>query len=379
MRPADLIRRIAGRLRAGQTAKADRVLVHYGILKTGSSSIQETLFRSRTGLGPVLYPDLGMANGSYHLANAFADPRSLIDRRLAPDVAQAHEARARSRRLVSAQLDLRAPGQMAILSGEVISWFSKAEIAELVAYLQDRHLAPQFLGYVREPVSYLKSVFQETLKTELPRKNILMRDLSRAFFRRSFHDVVNRLDAIAGRENVAAFAFDRASFPGGDVVRHFLACAGLNDRAIPIVRVNEGLSLLAVKLLYIYRRFGTPHDSAVASPLSRDAFVAALARSGTREFQLAPELSRLIVAANAPMFDWSARRLDRPLQPPAEAADGGIRFEDELAVLDPAEVELLADLARRHGVAMPARDASPAAVADVVHQIRLVFARAPLS
>ncbi len=59
------------------------------------------------------------------------------------------------------------------------------------------------------------------------------------------HQIVDRLDALAGPDRVRVFPFDRALFPQGDVVRHFLDQAGIDPDRLTIRRVNESLSMTA--------------------------------------------------------------------------------------------------------------------------------------
>ncbi|KJV05315.1 hypothetical protein [Methylocucumis oryzae] len=39
-----------------------KIIVHFGMVKTGSSSIQQTLYQNRTDLKNIYYPNFGIAN-----------------------------------------------------------------------------------------------------------------------------------------------------------------------------------------------------------------------------------------------------------------------------------------------------------------------------
>ncbi len=57
---------------------AQEMLVHFGIRKTGSSSIQETLFRAPDGaLGDPRYLSYGIANSSLMVRNLFVAPTAI--------------------------------------------------------------------------------------------------------------------------------------------------------------------------------------------------------------------------------------------------------------------------------------------------------------
>ena len=159
-----------------------------------------------------------------------------------------------------------------------------------------------------------------------------MPDMPDGFFRYTTHEVVDALDAVAGRERVEAYAFDRTQFPGGDVVRHFLGCVGVAADALRLTEANPGLGLLAVKLLYIYRSQLARRDSDLGSPWSLEPFIASLGGMGGPQFQLRPDLCRKIAEINQSAYDWSARRLPRPFFAPdlTEGADESVRGAEDL-------------------------------------------------
>ena len=160
------------RLVPSQTAP---LFVHFGTHKTGSSSIQQTLYdNSGSALG-YDYPDLGAANGSFSLSLSFCDVQTLVSRRLVP----AKDVDARRIELERGRLETllaSAPRALPkVLSAEAIAHFKPDELAAMDQFVS-RHWPDRiYLGYVREPVSFLRSAYQEVLKTSNPRWHLVDR------------------------------------------------------------------------------------------------------------------------------------------------------------------------------------------------------------
>lgn len=333
-----------------QKGAAAPLVVHFGTLKTGSSSIQETLYAAGDALGDVDYVAFGMANASLTIRNAFMRPERLA-RRLPPDAARNPE---RLRRLARERLDgalaALAPQRRAILSAEIISHLTEDECSELVAALRAAGKPLEFHGYLRDPVSYYRSAFAERLKTQAA---ILVPESEDALAL-GYHRIVQRLDALVGAEAVRVHPFDPGRFPEGDVVRHFLREQGVDAERLALHHANEGLPSLAVKALYTYRRHGDANDHALGDPPSRQHFVARLAALDSPAFRLHPDLEARIARANAAVIDWSETRLGERLEPAGHGDEDGFRDNDALERFTRAEIAQLAEAA---GPAAPARAA----------------------
>ena len=345
---------------------AQEMLVHFGIRKTGSSSIQETLFRAPDGaLGDTRYLSYGIANSSLMVRNLFVAPDS--HSRVVQGVL-------RTRFDLGVRRIASAPH--AILSAETISDLDTAGLEKLTAALSARGAQLSFIGYLRDPVTYLRSAFQEQLKNAYGRGFPFGPG---GVPRRNYHQIVDRLDALAGPDRVRVFPFDRALFPQGDVVRHFLDQARIDPDRLTIRRVNESLSMTAVKALFAYRRLRAPRDTDIGSDTTRDVFVALLSRLEGPAFQLSPAIDARIARRNVHILDWSERRLGTRLMVPRRDDDDGIRSEEDMLVFTPEDLARLDALAREAGTpGLPAGltpATTPEAVADLLHALRLLAAQ----
>jgi hypothetical protein len=341
----------------------DEILVHFGIRKTGSTSIQETLLHNGDRLGTTRYLAFGMANSSFMVRNLFRWPD-----RLTPDRRQMFETR------FTRGLAGLGPVPRAIFSAETISDLDIPALRALIAALSATGAKIRFTGYMRDPVGYQRSVFQEQLKYTYdgffpsgPAEELVS----------NHHRIVDRLDRVAGRANVTVHPFDRALFPGGDVVRHFLDGAGIDATGLTLCHVNESLSLTAVKALHVYRRLRVANDSDIGHDASRDGFITSLASLDGPAFRFAPEIDARIAAANSHILDWSETRLDHRLAAPPRDDDDGIATEADLARFTPEELDRIDALARAAGLpGLPAGTDAAEAVADLLHALRLHHARA---
>ena len=351
--------------RAAAEAHGPQMLVHFGTRKTGSSSIQETLFRNAGALGTTRYLSYGMANSSLMVRDLFVAPDRLPAEGL--DMVRARFA---------AGLHDITPAPRAIFSAETISDLDAAGLERLIGALSANGAQLSFIGYLREPVSYLRSLFQEQIKYAHDKPFGYAPD---ANFRSNYHRIVDRIDRIAGPDRVHVFPFERDLFPQGDVVRHFLAEAGIDPEGLSIHHVNESLSMTAVKALYSYRRLRVARDADINSNTTRETFIARLATLGGPAFRFSPEIDAAIAAANTHILDWSEARLGRRLALPVRKDDDGIRGEADMTRFSEEDLARLQALARAEGLAgLPAGvtpDTAAEAVADLLHALRLKVAQ----
>jgi hypothetical protein len=341
------------------------LLVHFGIPKTGSSSIQQTLWHNRDRIDPWRLLAFGQPNSSLTVNHAFSWAENLMVRHDPVKQAQARD------RLAAA---LRAgDGAPAILSAETIVNLTQDELGGMLDFLRDHDARPRFIGYLRDPVSFTRSAMQERLKVRLFAALPFLPD---APLEKAYHLVVDRLDALAGRDSVAAFPFDRALFPQGDVVRHFLNQAWIEPDRLTLHRANDSLSATAVKALYAWRRLRVDNDAKIGSDATRRDFTARLARIPGPALRFAPELDARIAAANTHILDWSEARLGQRLALPPPAPEGGILTEADMLHFTPQDLDALATLARDEGLPFAAAP-TPDSVADFVHALRLSVVTPP--
>lgn len=331
-----------------------RVVVHAGMPKTGTSAVQRAW---RGHAAPEFeYGDLGRANHSLPLLTIFEDPDTLARHQgLWPRGAAALDRLPEERRNLAARLDaqlgrLRGTDTTLLLSAETL-WSARAAgaVGRLADHLRARADEVRVLAYIRPPLSYAASAFQQRLKGVGGSPGF---DLARLW--PGYRRAVGTLDAAFGAEAVILRPYDRARLAEGDVVADVGAVLGLPP---PEVRpaANPALPAEAVAVLYALRREGLGLPQGYESAL-RDgqALIAGLRALGRSRLTIHPEAWAPVAAAYADDLAWIEARLGARLADPVDPDALAIRSEDDLLRLAAAQAEHPAVAAFRRACAAPA-------------------------
>jgi len=354
-----------------KSKKARELVIHFGAFKTGSSSIQATLFDNRERFDDVTYVQCGEPNSSNVLRKAFLEPERLAERTFLKshsrlcDVPVLYLKRMQALKRIAAAMECQDRDRL-IVSAEVITHFTPTECKRMLDMLTRYAEVDYFVGYIREPVAYTRSVFQQVLKKQFVSFEMYGK-------RPVNYAIVTQLDKLVGPERVHVFPFERDLFPNGDVVRHFLEHVGIDPTNIAIHRVNEGLSRLAVKLLYVYRKLIAPRDQEVGDQKSWERFIAGMQTVGDEPFVLHPSVEASVAQVNHSVYEWSRNRLDVPLKPPTPQHEEGIRHEADLMTFSEAELELFVQYANDVLQCRVSLPRSSAQTAEIMQQIRTRF------
>jgi len=200
----------------------DVIVIHAGMNKTGSTSIQRTFVRLD---GDRVECPVGK-------------PQPLQFKRIL--------GRRRSGRTLHPLL----------ISDEGFSMLPGRRVEALFNALRNCPEDIRVIAYVRPPRSFMSSQFQQQCKKRFINLNGHALDAHWPLYRRRFE----RLDTLFGRENVTPKPFQRERLEGGDVVLDFAREIGVALEPGEVIRVNESMSLKVVALLYVFWRFGQQLD-----------------------------------------------------------------------------------------------------------------------
>jgi hypothetical protein len=289
------------------------LLLHIGLHKTGSTSIQDSLKGYSTG--GIKYLDLGPANHSVAIRTAFTDrPHPEKDGmharigRTAEDVAA---MRRHTIRRLHTQLSSKGFDKF-VISGEGITQLSAASLEEfksmLVKYVDPIHV----FAYVRDPAGFATSDFQQRVKTgyssyELGRPNYRTR--------------LEKFLQVFGRENFSAKVFARDSLKGGSAVIDFCDMWDIPFDPKNENRANESLSGEAVQLLHLFNRDGARSRGAPRLAKGRQLMIRSLADHFDGKFSLPSQFCAW--AFDAEDLAWLRRELGISFDtgPPGAAPD----------------------------------------------------------
>lgn len=259
--------------------------MHVGMPKAGSTAIQQSLCGfddNRTR-----YAALGPSCHSQRIMAAFcANPRSnqFLARRARRDVD--HE-RVRDRTLALLQREIALDRDALIVSGEAIGGLRIGDIAAMDHFFAARACKLTVIVYVREPVGFASSSFQQRVRGGNANFDIRA---SRPSYRRRYQDWIDAL----GPGRIKFCDFRREKLTGRSVVADFSSFVGIDPANVTERRAHESLSAEATALLYFWNR-ERPRET-----WSRDAghatrlMTVALAKTFKGRFRLSRSLVRKI-------------------------------------------------------------------------------------
>ncbi|WP_108258829.1 hypothetical protein [Mangrovicoccus ximenensis] len=223
----------------------DEVLLHIGMHKTGTTSIQSAILGYDDG--DTVQADLEIPNHSAPLYTAFSANRAKYHywRSFGLGPEQIEKRRSSYLEMLDAQL-ARTDRRRLLISGEDISILDPADKTALVDFFAARVPKIHVLCYLRAPGSYAASAFQQRITggmAQLPAHCSPGYRMRLEAFRTDA-----RVTTLEVRE------FSRGKLAGGDAVEDFATVLGLDLARMARTSLNEGLGETAAKLLYHFNR-----------------------------------------------------------------------------------------------------------------------------
>lgn len=294
-----------------------RIVIHAGMHKTGSSSVQQVF--SEKQAPDFHYLEWYSSNHCELFVYLFQEMDEILNyhsvRARGPEFQSRIPAiRAEWSERLASQLDA-SRGKTVLLSAEDISFPTMAAAtARMRDYFARWTDDIRVIAYIRSPTPFAQSAFQQLLKgggTARLDPAVLW-----PYYRARFA----HFDTIFGRENVELRSYDALVAGNIDIVQDFGRFIGMEIAEQQTVRVNETLSAEATALLYLQRRFGDGFVSGTPQALQgNDVFIEMLRRIGGRKLVFAPELWKSLDFDMASDLAWIEDRMkmrleDRPGQ-----------------------------------------------------------------
>ena len=209
-----------------------KALIHIGFNKTGSTSIQESLYRSRQSLAEnnILYPDLGICQ-HYGLMPLFvAQPEQFIKARVQSFDRQQTLDWARSQQTKLDRQLCETSANLCVLSSEFFSYLECDGVSKFKEFLDARFNEYEFIAYLREAEGLYCSYLQEVIKNaSIPRSRLPTPWEFQSMNRSRIEKFVDCFGA--GRVRVVKFS--RSSLFEGNVVRDFAHQIGYSEAITP--------------------------------------------------------------------------------------------------------------------------------------------------
>lgn len=310
-----------------------RFVIHGGMHKAGSTAIQDVL--PTLEMGSTEYLDLGAGNHSAFLATAFLDkPENYaghaLNRRSPEEVLKAAEA---SKRLLGEKIQASNKDQLVLSAENLCLPGSSGLLGNLNAFLRDFSSDIRVVLYVRPPVEYIHSAFQQKVKDGMSRFNL-------AACYPNYRGRLGQFDDVFGRENVELRLFVPDRLVGRDAVSDFLEVLGESCPFVPS-RSNESLSLEATALIYYYRTLNPETKKYPGAVKHNKEFVSAFFGLGSEKLAFEPGLISGLLDKNKDDLAWISRRMAGSVPVTVRESGSYIGSEDDLVAVAKENSDLL--------------------------------------
>lgn len=235
-------------------------------------------------------------------------------------------------------------GRNLILSAEALSGkhVNAAYVERIAQQLRPHFDIIKVIGYVRPPVSYMQSLFQQLVKSgkaELKPMRLYPQ------YRRRLEPWIE----VFGKNSVALAKFDRSDLKGGDIVTDFSARIGIDSRDIASSRTNESYPAEAICVLYAYHRFGGHLYRGEDAPRVNDALLSELSRLGASKIVFAEGLIRPVLKRHAEDIKGISDLLGTDLDDSAGHRKGNVGTEQDIFAIAARQRDRLLSLVDEHG------------------------------
>lgn len=352
----------------GQTK--GKCIVHFGMHKTGSTSIQASLYRNLDD-SDFHYIDLDEANASVGIITAFKDnPEEFyVHKANRTPLERVNQIREVARIKLKSELK-KAKNKVAILSGEEISSLSEDEFRLLAEFLSSAGREVNAVGYIRSPKSFIESVFQQKLTARELNFNIKSHYPN---YRKLFEKFIT----VLGKEKIQFWPFNPKSFFSGCVVQDFCKRTGIHFQPHDVIYDNTGLSLHATKLLYAYRKLGPGFGQGYDAVLENHMLVSKLRQAEGPKFRFHSTLIEPIIEKHRKDIEWMEAQLGASLTEDMRHDDElAIRSEEDMLHITPESTQWLASQLGLEYERQWREEISALEIAEWVHALRTKLAYA---
>jgi len=352
-------------------------ILHVGMPKTGSSSIQQTLFFELTDRR-YRYYSAGEINGSRMLWTV-ATPGTPALHHWMQIVDPEFLDRKRRCYLAGMErhlLHARKGGSICVFSGEDAWDFSESQVRQLKELFLNWNVPVKVVIYVRTWKEFLESNYQQRLQlaTVRPQLPPVQPDFAPINIGKlDYQQRITLFDQWFGQENVLVRKFDPGQFPGGCVVRDFCRQIGLTMESSRIRRANESIGLNAVKMLHAYKLYGTQETSWLAlAEAQHHQMVLCLKKMPDTPFRIHSQVAKPILEPLQGQIPWIEKRLKGSFQEDVHRHDSNrcIRRREDLFSFDHASLQWLATQSRSPMPSSLEGETTAKSVATMIHRMR---------
>ena len=253
------------RKRVGISMKKKKIILHMGTMKTGSSSIQETLGKNREELlkHNIYYPEIKPYNHLSTFIPIFLDNPVNYFPLYKQGINTSIDANKKCEELQKMWVDefLKCKCDNFIISAEQLSLplFNKNAILRLKNELEKYFEEIIVIVYIRHYETLIDSKLQQNIKRGFT--NMGFEELANMLLNNpksgiSYSNNIKEWMNIFSKKNILVRPFDKKNFINGSLLDDFFYAVGLdfNNMKIKEIRTNESIGSNAVAFLERYNR-----------------------------------------------------------------------------------------------------------------------------
>ena len=233
-----------------------QIFIHFGLSKTGTTAIQETLASDILPLDWHFLSFDKTGNSSDYFRYIFScdplkDPKEYALKTSLFEIQE--KGKSAKRKLASEILGHQA--DKFIISAEIISSFTIEEFQTMHEWFKKKKLEPIYIAYVRPFEQFVASAWQQAMWRFPFGKFPFNYYQSKIDVYKNLHQIISFLDS----QQLKLFPYDRSLFINNNIIEHFYHVIGLKRPALLTSDhqfSNASMPLGAAKCLYIYLNHG---------------------------------------------------------------------------------------------------------------------------
>lgn len=305
--------------------KKELCIVHIGMPKTGSSTLQEAFFYGLNDEN-VTYVNLPHSNQSGWIYGTFCQqPESyhFFIKQFITSKKEIKNFREKTKKLLIDGFE-NQKSNTSLISGEDLFHFNTNEIELMKKFLNEYFRKVLIVAYVRPVKSFFNSAFQQLVKYH---------DQGNIDFNKFYHKYKNLkgYDEVFGIENVKLFKFDPSAFPEGDIVLDFCHKMHLKPTYSDNKVVNESLSKEAISILFTYNyHINSKTDFGKKKYMVQNKLVEEISRIGSEKFQFSDKYIARVLENFHDDYAWIKQRMGADFDNNPILVNDGVSTETEL-------------------------------------------------
>jgi len=351
--------------------KKDLCILHIGMPKTGSSTIQDNFFHYGVKDRRANYNDLSISNNGICFFAIFRkDPSQFYFFKQQKFSKQDIEKFRKETKEKLKESFLDNKSSINILSGEDLFHAQYEEVVAMKEYLDIYFKKIMIIVYARPVQSFCNSAFQQLVKYH---------DIERYDYNMIVHRYKNieRYDKVYGKKNVKVLSFLPKNFLDGDILKDFCKYTGLEQQKSKIKKSNESLSKEAISILFTYNYHkNVKTDFGKKNAIIQNELVERIRVIGNEKFQFSGELIQNWVKNYfEDDYTWLLNRINPQDRKYFEldSLQKGVSTEIELMEYATNSIEQLASLVKPNLIDFELSK-HPQTVAKLVNKLRIQIA-----